>query len=114
MANAICIGVMSQGKTVHPDLVKRAREEYMKHIRNLNVYCKVPIEQCVKATGKSPIGTRWVDINKSDDANPQYRSRLVAKEVNTYKRRFVCCDSAVGSTTVIAVICRHKWNWLWW
>ena len=34
-------------------------------------------------TGKKPIGVRWVDINKGDDQNPDYRSRLVAKEINT-------------------------------
>ena len=26
------------------------------------------------------ISTRWVDVNKGDDKNPVYRSRLVAKE----------------------------------
>ena len=36
-------------------------------------------------TGKKPIGTRWVDVNKGDEDNPEYRSRLVAKEINTGK-----------------------------
>ena len=50
------------------------------------MYCKVPVEQCIQLSGRQPIGTRWVDVNKSDDSNPQYRSRLVAKEINTHKR----------------------------
>ena len=33
--------------------------------------------------GKKPIAVRWVDVNKGDDENPNYRSRLVAKEINT-------------------------------
>ena len=33
-------------------------------------------------TGKAPIGCRWIDINKGDDEKPEYRSRLVAKEIN--------------------------------
>ena len=37
-------------------------------------------QQCWDNTGKAPIGVRWVDINKGDDINPEYRSRLVAKE----------------------------------
>ena len=37
-------------------------------------------------TGQAPIGTRWVDVNKGDDENPDYRSRLVAQELNTQKR----------------------------
>ena len=27
--------------------------------------------------------TRWIDINKGDDENPNYRSRMVGKEFNT-------------------------------
>ena len=32
-------------------------------------------------TGKQPIGCKWIDINKGDAKNPNYRSRLVAKEI---------------------------------
>ena len=50
------------------------------------VYEEVPLDECWKATGKPPIGTRWVDVNKGDDQNPDYRSRLVAQEINNHKR----------------------------
>ena len=33
-----------------------------------------------------PIGVRWVDVNKGDKDNPEYRSRLVAKEIKRDKR----------------------------
>ena len=36
--------------------------------------------------GCAPIGKRWVDVNKGDDANPVYRSRLVAQDINDHKR----------------------------
>ena len=49
------------------------------------MYVKVPIQECWDETGKQPIGTRWVDVNKGDDINPEYRSRLVAQEVKTSK-----------------------------
>ena len=29
---------------------------------------------------------RWIDINKGDQTTPNYRSRLVAREINTQKR----------------------------
>ena len=32
-------------------------------------------------TGTQPIGVRWSDPNKSDDTTPDYRSKLVASEV---------------------------------
>ncbi len=31
--------------------------------------------------GKPPIPVRWVDVNKVDDVNPEYRSRMVAREI---------------------------------
>ena len=31
--------------------------------------------------GKPPISVKWVDVNKGDDLNPNYRSRLVAREI---------------------------------
>ena len=37
----------------------------------------------LESGGRGPIGSRWVDINKGDDANPVYRSRVVGKEFNT-------------------------------
>ena len=42
--------------------------------------------QCTERTGKKPIGTRWVDINKGDDINTDYRSLIVAQEFNDHKR----------------------------
>ena len=44
-------------------------------------YDKVPISEAMTVTGKQPIGCRWIDINKGDEENPEYRSRLVAKEI---------------------------------
>ena len=41
---------------------------------------------CWANTGKDPIGTRWVDVKKGDDVNPEYRSRLVAKEIKRDNR----------------------------
>ena len=55
-------------------------------MRKHNVYVKVPITECIEKTGRKPIATRWVDINKGDDVNPNYRSRIVAQEFNDHKR----------------------------
>ena len=50
------------------------------------MYTKVDIEESYNETGCGPIGVRWVDINKGDDTQPEYRSRLVAQEVKKDKR----------------------------
>ena len=47
---------------------------------------KVAVEECYKKTSKAPITVRWIDISKGDRTTPNYRSRLVAREINTYKR----------------------------
>lgn len=45
------------------------------------MYSKVPVTECIRCTGKQPIGSKWIDINKGDAKSPNYRSRLVAKEI---------------------------------
>ena len=43
------------------------------------VYGKVPRWWAGKA-GKKVVTTRWIDVNKGDETNEDYRSRLVAKD----------------------------------
>ena len=50
----------------------------------MKVYTKVQISECKRLTGKGPIGVRWVDVNKEDELNQLYRSRLITKEINTH------------------------------
>ena len=49
-------------------------------IKSYEVYVKRPTKECLEVTGKKPMPIRWVDTNKGDDENPEYRSRIVAKE----------------------------------
>ena len=46
----------------------------------------MPLDECWEVTGKGPIGTRWIDINKGDVKEPELRSRLVAKEIKRDNR----------------------------
>ena len=74
------------GKELDPKFGRKARMEEMKEVNKHSVSVKVPIEECWANTGKDPISTRWVDVNKGDDANPEYRSRLVAQEIKRDNR----------------------------
>ena len=60
-----------------PSKVKEARKEEMEYVRKMRVWDKVPRASCI---GK-PIPVRWVDTNKGTEAEPNYRSRIVAKEL---------------------------------
>ena len=68
-----------------PELVKEARKAEMVHVKKMNVYEKVLRSECYKETGKVPIGVRWTDVNKQDEQDPLYRSRLVGKDHNNFK-----------------------------
>ena len=48
----------------------KAREEEVDGYKIHGVYVKVQIKECWDQTGKDPIGTRWIDINKGDEMNP--------------------------------------------
>ena len=71
------------GARLKPELTRKARLEEIEYFRAMEVYEKVPIEECWEQTGQAPIATRWIDVNKGDTARPNYRSRLVAKEFKT-------------------------------
>ena len=44
------------------------------------------MKDCWNKTGKTPVGVRWVIVNKGDEANTDYRARLVAKELKIDER----------------------------
>ena len=50
-------------------------------------------EEAVRLTGRAPIAVKWVDVNKGDDEEPEYRCRLVAKDI---KRKY---DEAIFAAT---------------
>jgi hypothetical protein len=74
------------GQELDAALTKAARAEEVSEIHRMGVYDKVSIEECLRETGRLPIGTRWVDTNKGDLTNPKIRSRLVAQELNLSKQ----------------------------
>ena len=52
------------GQKLDPGLVKKAREEEILEFNKHGVYIKVLVKECWDATGRAPIGCRWVDVNK--------------------------------------------------
>ena len=75
------------GALLDPELVKRARAEELIWVKKQEIYTKVPIETCWERTSRAPITLKWVDVNKGDERNPYYRSRLVAREVKRNGQR---------------------------
>ena len=55
----------------------------MQFFESMKVYDRVPRAEQQRCKGKL-IKARWIDVNKGDSSNPNYRSRLVGKEFRTY------------------------------
>ena len=66
------------GKGFDHSLTVKARELEMKFIRDRGIYTKVPRRDAA-ADGCKVIITNWLDVNKSDDANPNIRSWMVGR-----------------------------------
>ena len=66
-----------------PELVHVARALEMEYLHKLGVYEKVSREDQV-ATGGNIIGVRWVDVNKGDALDANYRSRFVGREFSVW------------------------------
>ena len=74
------------GGVLPKEEVEKARSVEMQYLHKQEVYLPVPIEQCFEETGKPPIKTRWLDTNKGDPSHPDFRSRLVVKDIKAAKR----------------------------
>jgi hypothetical protein len=72
------------GAALPPDLVRQARAEEIKFMLDWGVWKRALVTDCWRETGKQPIGSKWVDVNKGDATKPQIRSRFVVKEIATY------------------------------
>ena len=73
------------GEPLDPQLVREARKLEIQYVHDMKLYHKVPRSECIKA-GCKAITTRWIDVNKGDTQNKNYRSRLVAREIKKNNR----------------------------
>ena len=85
------------GKQLDTDKVISARSDEMAYFKKHRVYRKVPMSLCYEVTGKAPISTRWIDINKGDTQNPTYRSRFCCKR--NQERQYIITRHVCGDTS---------------
>ena len=69
------------GQPLDPDLVRAARAKELRYFEEKQVWVRRHREEALRRTGKRPITVKWIDVNKGDDESPNYRSRLVAREI---------------------------------
>ena len=69
------------GQVLKDALVLEARAKELSFFHSKSVWLKVPKAQARAVSGRPAISVRWVDVNKGDDLCPNYRSRLVARQI---------------------------------
>ena len=69
------------GEPLPTSLVRAARQEEVDFMEGWRCWERVGPEVAWKKGGKKPLRTRWVDVNKGDEKNPDVRCRLVAKDI---------------------------------
>jgi len=69
------------GQVLKDSLVQEARAKELLYFHSKGVWVKRPKGMAREKTGRAAITVRWVDINKGDDMVPNYRSRLVARQL---------------------------------
>jgi hypothetical protein len=72
------------GQPLESALVEKARELEMEYFNSKKVWAKRPYAEAMAKMGKKPISVRWIDTNKGDEDTPNYRSRLVAREIRKH------------------------------
>lgn len=78
------------GELLDPVLVEKGRAEEIEFMKNIPLYDEAPISECLRETGKPPVGTKWVDVNKGSFEDPDVRCRLVARDFKPRGERDRC------------------------
>ena len=85
----------------------------MKFIRDRCIYTKV-LRSEAAANGCKVISTKWLDINKSDDFNPNIRSRMVGRELKLDNRlELFATTPPLEALRIICSICashQHRFH----
>ena len=83
------------GEELDQEMVKKGREKEMDKMKAFEVKSDISYEEARKK-GLRLVKSRWIDTAKEIEGKPGVRSRLVAQEVNTYKRE----DVSMGAPPV--------------
>ena len=76
------------GEALETSEVYKGRDKELTKMESFNVKNDITYAEA-KAKGLRLVRSRWIDTAKEIDGKPGVRSRLVAQEVNTYKREDV-------------------------
>ncbi len=95
----------NSGMPLDKELAIQARKLEVEYFRKMGVYTKVAREKWMKV-----ISTRWLDINKGDEGAPNYRARLVGREIKMDKRGdlFAATPPLESLRMIISICAMHQ------
>lgn len=68
------------GEVLDPELVKAAEEEELRFMEQIGVGEECGEEECWEMTGKPPVTTKFVRVNKGSKEQPDVRARLCGRD----------------------------------
>ena len=83
------------GQILDRSLVTVARTNELEYFLTNNVWLERPRMEARAKTGNPPIPVKWVDANKGDNSPPNYRSRLVARDIRLPGKSYLCADTSI-------------------
>jgi hypothetical protein len=95
------------GIVLDPEKVRAARNDEMNWVEKQQLWETVDEKICWEETNRAPIILKWVDRNKGDEAHPNYRSRLVVREVKKASKPLAEFESfsAMPPLEALKVLC---------
>ena len=75
------------GDYLDPVLVRKGVQDELRYMKDMGVMEEALVSDCVRDTGRPPISTRWVMVNKGDRERPEIRCRFVARELKALQER---------------------------
>ena len=84
-----------------------ARRTEIKYFKEMGVYTKIKRQPWMK-----PISTKWIDTNKGDEHNPNYRARLVGRELNLFKQEglFAATPPLESLRMILSICASNQFN----
>ncbi len=89
------------------DMAIKARKTEIEYFKEMGVYTKIKRE-----TWMRPISTKWIDTNKGDEACPNYRARLVGRELNLSKQEglFAATPPLESLRMILSICASNQYN----
>ncbi len=85
----------------------QARKTEIQYFKDMGVYTKVRRQSWMKV-----ISTKWIDTNKGDGLNPNYRARLVGRELNLCKKEglFAATPPIESLRLILSTCASNQWS----